>query len=70
MIQMFYMFQHAPGVIKFDLSASVVVQFKDNLPLFFDDVLKMAKLMQPSMLYIDGAHNPFIKKVYLYITYY
>lgn len=51
------------GVIKFDLSPEIVVKFKDNLSKFFDDVLKMAKLMQPSMLFIKGAHNPFIKKV-------
>lgn len=51
------------GVVKFDLSARVVVRFRDDLKTFADNVVKMARLMQPSMLFMDGAHNPFIKKI-------
>lgn len=64
----FRVLNFSAGVIKFDLSPAVVVKFKDNLQTFLDDVIKMAKLMQPSMLFIDGAHYPFIKKVHINTT--
>lgn len=51
------------GVVKFDLSAPIVCKFRDDLKTFTEDVCKMARLMQPSVLFIDQAHNPFIKKV-------
>lgn len=51
------------GVIKFDLSPHIVVKFKNSIQLFADNVVKLARLLQPSILFIDGAHNPFIKKV-------
>lgn len=51
------------GVIKFDLSANIVCKFRDDLKTFTEDVFKMARLLQPSVLYINQAHNPFIKKI-------
>lgn len=51
------------GVVKFDLSASVCVRFADNMGAFVQDVCKMARLLQPAMLFIDGAHKPFIKRI-------
>lgn len=51
------------GAIKFDLSPAVMSKITDNIGTVVEDVLKMARLMAPSVLYIDGAHTPFIKKV-------
>lgn len=53
---------HISGVIKFDLSPHIVVKYKANIQLFADNVVKLARLLQPAVLFIDGAHNPFIKK--------
>lgn len=30
---------------------------------FIHLITKMAKILQPTILFIDGAHKPFIKKV-------
>lgn len=51
------------GVVKFDLSAPVCVRFADDMAAFVQDVVRMARLLQPSMLFVDGAHKPFIKKI-------
>lgn len=55
-----------PDAIMFNLSASVVSKFSDDMNTFMENVFKMAKLMSPSVLYIDGAHTPFIKKANKY----
>lgn len=60
---MFLICHFNTDAIMFDLSASVVVQFSENMQAFCENVLKMAKLMAPSVLYIDGAHTPFIKRI-------
>lgn len=51
------------GAVVFNLSSEVVHQYKDNMPYFVHLVTKMAKILQPAIIFIDGAHKPFIKKV-------
>ena len=46
----------------FDLSASKIKQI-DDMPHFLNLVLQMAVKFQPSVLFIDGAHKPFIKRI-------
>lgn len=46
----------------FDLSAPIIKHI-DDVPNFLNFVLQMAKKFQPSVIFIDGAHKPFIKKV-------
>lgn len=54
--------------VVFNLSPSVIIKFADNTDLFISNVSKMAKLMAPSILFINGAHYPFIKKVQYFKT--
>jgi IQ and AAA domain-containing protein len=48
--------------VLFDLSAPVVKDIED-MPYFLNLVMQMAVKFQPSVLLIDGAHKPFIKKI-------
>lgn len=51
------------GAVVFNLSSEVVCKYRENMPYFVHFVTKMAKILQPVVLFIDGAHKPFIKKV-------
>ena len=48
----------------FDLNAKNVLKFKD-MKYFVHIITKMAKLLEPVVLFLDGAHKPFYKKVNL-----
>lgn len=50
------------GAVVFNLSSEVIAKYKDNLPYFVQLVTKMAATLQPSVLLIDEAHKPFMKK--------
>ena len=45
-----------------DLSPAKLLGVKD-LPFFVKMIMQMAKRLQPTILFIDGAHKPFYKKV-------
>lgn len=47
----------------FNLSPHIVVKYKDDLPNFIKTVTQVAKIVEPSVYFINGAHYPFIKKV-------
>jgi SpoVK/Ycf46/Vps4 family AAA+-type ATPase len=49
------------GAVMFDLSAAKIKDVED-VPHFLDVVLQVAAKFQPSVLFIDGAHKPFIRK--------
>lgn len=53
------------GAVVFNLNSDVVYKYKENMPYFVHLVTKMATMLQPTVLFIDGAHKPFIKKVFL-----
>lgn len=59
-----YIIVNADAVM-FNLSPSNVLKYAEDLAKFTNNVSKMARLMAPSILFIDGAHLPFIKKVHL-----
>ncbi len=46
----------------FDLSADKIVHVQ-KMKYFISMVEQVAKKLQPSVLFIDGAHKPFIKKM-------
>ncbi|CRL02257.1 CLUMA_CG015424, isoform A [Clunio marinus] len=46
----------------FDLSASNITSI-DDVPAFLTFVMQMAQKLQPSVIFIDGAHKPFITKI-------
>lgn len=48
--------------VMFDLSAPKIKNIMD-MPYFLNLVMQMAVKFQPSVLFIDGAHKPFIKKM-------
>lgn len=48
--------------VMFDLSAKKVAHIVD-IKQFAAFVMDMAKLLQPAVIYIDGAHKPFITKI-------
>jgi SpoVK/Ycf46/Vps4 family AAA+-type ATPase len=48
--------------VMFDLSAPKIKQI-DNMPYFCNLIVQMAVKFQPSVLFIDGAHKPFIKRI-------
>lgn len=50
------------GAVVLNLSSDVVCKFEDNMPYFVHLVTKMARNLQPCVLFIDEAHKPFIKK--------
>lgn len=45
-----------------DLSPAKLITVED-MPFFVEMILQMAKKLQPTILFIDGAHKPFYKKV-------
>jgi IQ and AAA domain-containing protein len=47
----------------FDLSAPIIANPKCDLGHFGHLILKMARLLQPTVLFIDGAHKPFYRKI-------
>lgn len=51
------------GAVIFNLSTEIVVKYKNQMPYFVNLVKKMARILQPTILFIGGAHKPFIKKV-------
>lgn len=55
--------------IVFDLSTEAINKYKDDMPYLMHLVSKMAKILQPAVLFINGAHKPFIKKVLFYLEY-
>lgn len=48
--------------VMFDLSPIKVAPISD-MDEFLSFVMQMAKKLQPSVIFIDGAHKPFIKKI-------
>ena len=48
--------------VMFDLSAPKIKQI-DDMPYFCNLVTQMAVKFQPSVLFIDGAHKPFIRRI-------
>ncbi|XP_070498782.1 dynein regulatory complex protein 11-like [Chironomus tepperi] len=48
--------------VMFDLSAPKIKQIND-MPEFCNLIIQMAVKFQPSVLFIDGAHKPFIRKI-------
>lgn len=54
------------GAVVFNLSSDVVLKYQDNMAYFVHLVDKMAKILQPVVLFIDEAHKPFIKKVFVH----
>lgn len=53
------------GAVVFNLSRGIASKYKDNMPYFVQLVTKMATILQPTVLFINGAHKPFIKIVFL-----
>ncbi|KAG4065986.1 hypothetical protein HA402_001233 [Bradysia odoriphaga] len=51
------------GAVLFNISPDVVVQFQDKIKKFVDDLTKLSKILAPSVLFINNAHYPFLKKV-------
>lgn len=51
------------NAVIFNLTPEIVAKYKDNLKYFLHLVNKMSRILQPTILFIDGAHKPFIKKV-------
>lgn len=49
------------NAVMFDLSAKNVLPIT-NMIEFSSLVMTMAKKLQPSVIFIDGAHKPFILK--------
>ncbi|XP_053688841.1 dynein regulatory complex protein 11 [Sabethes cyaneus] len=50
--------------VLFDLSCPNIAPVDaSDIPLFLHMVLKMARILQPTVIYIDQAHKPFYKKV-------
>lgn len=48
--------------VVFDLSAKVVKHI-DDLSSTLSLVMQVAKKLQPSVIFVDGAHKPFIRKI-------
>lgn len=48
--------------VMFDLSASKIQKIAD-VPYYLNIILQLAVKFQPSVLFIDGAHKPFIRQI-------
>lgn len=48
--------------VVFDLSAKIVKHL-DDLSTTLSLVMQVAKKLQPSVIFVDGAHKPFIRKI-------
>lgn len=48
--------------VLFDISPEKVYKFQD-INYFLHLISKMSRILQPSILFIDGAHKPFYKKI-------
>lgn len=48
--------------VMFDISPENVYKFQD-INYFLHLITKMSRILQPSILFIDGAHKPFYKKI-------
>lgn len=52
------------NAVLFDLSASIVQKLEyESLSEILSLVMQVAKRVQPSVIFIDGAHKPFIRKI-------
>lgn len=52
------------GAVLFNISPDNVLQFQDKMKKFVDNLTKLSKILAPSVLFLNNAHFPFIKKVF------
>lgn len=55
------------GAVVFNISPDNVVQFQDDIKKFIENLTKLSKILAPSVLFINNAHFPFIKKVFPFL---